>query len=186
MKRFAIVPCLVILVAGCFWYVVFSGKTEPHDVLEPDVTAVSSWTWENPYTSKQAVIPSGWKKVENEQLHDAVLALQHESGKGLIYITYDEPVNNLSLPEYIEAVKPMNQKEFGVSEFAKTIDKDAREFYQAEGAKYMGDNLVSVDIRIWSDGSNGFWETVEMTNMEYKTIEYDGRELVEILTKTTL
>lgn len=186
MKRFTIVTCLAILVAGVIWHFVFNGRTERHETLGSDATAVSSWTWENPYTFKQAVIPSGWKKVENEQLRDAVLALQHESGKCLIYITFDESVNNLSLPEYIDAVKPMNQKEFGVSEFTKTTGEDAREIYQAEGAKYMGDSLVSVDIRIWGDGLNGYWETVVMTNMEYKTIEYDGRELVEVLAETTL
>jgi len=186
MKRFAIIIGLAILIAGVIWYFVFSVRTERHEAVGTDAKAVSSWSWENPYTFKRAVIPSGWKKVENEQLRDAVLALQHESGKCLIYITYDESVNNLSLPEYIDAVKPMNQKEFGVSEFTKTSGKDAREFYQAEGAKYMGDSLVSVDIRIWGDGSNGYWETVVITNMEYKTIEYDARELLEVLTETTL
>ena len=186
MKRFAIVIGIAILIAGLIWYFVFSSITERHEAAGSDATEASSWTWENPYTFKQAVIPSDWEKVDNEHLRDAVLALQHVSGKCLIYITYDESVNNLSLPEYIDAVKPMNEKEFGVSEFAETTGKDARQVYQAQGAKYMGDSLVGVDIRIWGDGSNGYWETVVMTNMEYKTIEYDARELVEILTETTL
>jgi hypothetical protein len=50
----------------------------------------------------------------------------------------------------------------------------------------MGDSLVGVDIRIWSDGVNGFWETVVMTDLEYKTIEYDARELVNVVAETTM
>lgn len=184
-KRLIIYPGIGVLVAALVWYFSVSGGKEQQEGAESKVQA-SSWTWNNPYTFKQVVIPPGWKKIENDQLRDAVLALQHESGKCLIYITYDESVNNLSLPEYIDAVKPMNQKEFGIDDFKKMTDKNGREYYLGEGAKYMGNNLVNVDIHIWSDGSNGFWETVVTVDAEYKTIEYTAGEIVDQLTKTTL
>ena len=184
-KKLIIYSGIGVLVAGLAWHFTFNGGTERRKGTEPQVKA-SAWTWKNPYTFKQAVIPPGWKKIENDQLRDAVLALQHESGKCLIYITYYESVNNLSLTEYIDAVKPMNQKEFGIDDFKKVTGKNGLEYYLGEGAKYMGNSLANIDIRIWSDGSNGFWETVVTVDAEYKTIEYTAGEIVEQLTKTTL
>ena len=188
MQRLFISSTVIAVVVVLVWLFIGRGNTgriEGEEAATSTAT-VSSWTWENPYTFKQLVIPSGWNKVENEQLRDAVLALQHDSGKCLIYITYDESVSNLALAEYIDAVTPMNQKEFGITEFTKVTGRGAKEIYQAEGAKYMGDSLVGVDIRIWSDGFNGFWETVVMTDLEYKTIEYDARELVNVVAETTM
>ena len=184
-KRLITYSGIGVLVAGLVWYFTFTGRTEQRKEAEPQAQA-TSWTWENPYTFKKVVIPPGWKKVENDQLRDAVLALQHESGKCLIYITYDESVNNLSLPEYINAVKPMNQKEFGIDDFKKVTGKNGWVYYLGEGAKYMGKSLVNVDIRIWSDGSDGFWETVVTVDMEYKSIEYTAGEIVQLLAETTL
>lgn len=186
MKRLLISSGLVLLFVMIVWLFTGRSNTSRDIGAEPVTSTVSSWTWKNPFTFKQTVIPPGWKKVENEQLRDAVLALQHNSGKCLIYLTYDESVSNMALPEYLDAVKPMNQKAFNISEFESVTGKDGEEFYQAKGARYLGDSLVDVDIRIWSDGSNGFWETVVMRDMEYKTIEYDARDIVEALTDTTL
>ena len=79
----------------------------------------------------------------------------------------------------------MDQKEYGITEFKLETDKNGREIYTAEGAKYMGDNLVGIDIRIWSDGSDSFWGSVETTDLEYKPLEYDAKELVIALAETT-
>ena len=185
MQRILIVFTLVVLILTLVWFYILTGKTSVDERTESDTPPATSWAWKNPYTSKQAVIPAGWSRIKSEQFKDAVLALQHDTGKSLIYITYDKPVNQMTLEEYIDAVKPMNQKEYGITEFTAATDKSGREIFEAEGAKYMGDNLVGIDIRIWSDGSDSFWETVETTDMEYKALEYDAKELVNTLAETT-
>lgn len=188
MKRKIIyisVVVVVILAAVLGWHFAVMEKPKQREGTQQDVAPASPWTWKNPYTSKQANIPVGWRKVDNEHLKDAVLALEHESGKCLIYITYDESVNHLSLPEYVNAVKPMNLKEYGINEFKDIKNKNGWEYYLGEGAKYMGDDLVNVDVRIWSDGEEAYWESVVMANTEYKSIEYAAGDLVEVLAGTT-
>lgn len=185
MQRVLILATLIVLIVSLVWIYIRIGNTKDGEQAESDGHTAAAWNWKNPYTFKEAAIPAGWSKIESEQFQDAVLALQHESGKSLIYITYNQPVNQMTLQEYIDAVKPMNQKEYGVTEFKAATDKSGREIYEAEGAKYMGDNLVGIDIRIWSDGSDSFWETVETTDLDYKPLEYDARELANILAETT-
>lgn len=185
MQRFLIVFTLVLLIITLVWFYILTGKTEGDERADSDTAPTASWTWKNPYTFKQAVIPAGWSRIKTGQFQDAVLALQHETGKSLIYIIYDKPVNQMTLEEYIDAVKPMNQKEYGITEFTAATDKSGKEIYEAEGGKYMGDNLVGIDIRIWSDGSDSFWESVETTDMEYKNLEYNAKELVTALAETT-
>ena len=185
MQRFLIVFTLVVLAATLVWFYFLTGKTGGNERVDSTTALAAAWAWKNPYTFKQALIPAEWSRIESKQFKDAVLALQHESGKSLIYITYDKPVNQMTLQEYIDAVKPMNQKEYGITDFKAVNDNNGRKFYEAGGAKYMGDSLVGIDIRIWSDGSDSFWESVETTNMDYKNLEYDAKELANTLAETT-
>ena len=135
MQRILILFTFVVLIITLVWFYVLTGKTDGDKRVESQTVPVSSWAWKNPYTFKQALVPAGWSRIESEQFRDAVLALQHESGKSLIYITYDNPVNQMTLEEYVDAVQPMDQKEYGVTEFKAMTDKSGREFYEADGAK---------------------------------------------------
>lgn len=185
MQRILIVFTLVVLTVTLVWFYILTGKTNTDERVESKTVLAAAWAWKNPHTFKQALIPAAWSRIETEQFKDAVLALQHESGKSLLYLTYDQPVNQMTLQEYIDAVQPMNQKEYGITEFIAVTDKNGREIYEAESAKYMGNKLVGIDIRIWSDGSDSFWETVETTDMDYKNLEYDAKELANTLAETT-
>lgn len=185
MKRPVVFAGIAVLAAAVITYPVYRHFTGRHHAAEQDTATLSSWTWNNPYTNKQVLIPPAWKKVVNDHLRDAVLALQHQSGNCLVYMTYDQSVNHLSAPEYIDAIAPMNRKEYGINELRAVKGKDGSEYYQGEGARYLGDKLVNVDVRIWNDGADGYWETVIMADMEYKSLEYDARDLAGKLWEST-
>ena len=177
---------ILVIIAAIVVSIIYRGdenRDQPLFVSGPSESR--SWTWENPYTFKRVLVPSTWKQVTNPNLTDTVLTLQHESSKSLVYILYEEPVEYMTLSEYMDVIKPMNKTEFGIEEFDTAKDKNGLQYYYAESARYLGNNLVGIKVRIWNDGLNSFWETVQMTDIEYKSIEYDANELVEKLIETT-
>lgn len=144
------------------------------------------WVWENPYTFKKVTIPGQWQKTQAKQVKDTLLALEHESGKSVVYIVYETSEKPMSLKEYVKVMKKANTRELGTSDFEKRSDKDGREYYYAGGAKYFGDELVNTRVRIWSDKADHFWRMVSMTNGDYEELDYDAKGVEELLYQTTL
>ena len=139
------------------------------------------WVWENPYTFNKVTIPGQWRKTQAKQVKDTLLALAHESGKSVVYIIYETSKNALSLKEYVDLMKTANHQELGTSDFEKRSDKDGQEYYYAGGAKYFGDNLVNTSVRIWSDKADHFWRMVSMTNGDYEELDYDAKQVEDLL-----
>ena len=118
---------------------------------------------------------------ENEQMQEAMLSVQHSSGRSLVYIMNEESLENLSLEEYLDAVKPQISSELGIDDFDIIEDLEIGQYAEANGAKYMGNTLAGTYIRLWLGDDREFWRTASITNMEYKSLEYEARELVEML-----
>lgn len=185
MKTIIVFVALAVIAIVVILGFQLTGNDTDKQVVDTTSAVSEPWIWENPYTFKQALVPAVWKQTENTKLQDTVLTLQHESGKSLVYILYEEPVDYMTLSEFIDVIKPLNQQEFGIDDFQEAKDKAGNNFYHAGSARYLGNSLVGIKVSIWSDGTNSFWEAVQMTDLEYKAIEYDAEEVVKLLIETT-
>lgn len=175
---------VIILLIPVLLFQLNEPDTDQHDVSFIDKTG-SPWIWENPYTYKEVSIPAEWQIAEGEQLQETLLTLTHETGRSLVYIIYEETVDPMSLPEFVEAMKAANQEELGTGEFNVDHDENGEEVYRSGGARYFGDILVATKVRIWSDEVNHFWRSIAMTNMEYKELEFETDRLIDILADST-
>lgn len=142
------------------------------------------WTWKNPVTSGEVSIPSGWKQTENTVYEDALLTLTHNSGKSLVYISHKETSGDMSLYEYVAGMEGSTQDQLGIGQF-EVVDNEYR-FYEAEGAELFGKVVAETRVRIWSDGGDNFWESVTITDQDYKDLEYEAMDVVELLMETTV
>ena len=175
---------IIVLPLSVFVYKSNTNNTD-QSITSDSNEEETTWVWENPMTFHQVSIPSVWRITEGEQVQDAVLALEHKSGKSLVYIINEEPNENMSLSDFVEALKLANQKELGTDEFELTNDEYGDEIFQAEGARYLGKSMVATQVRVWSNGPYNFWRTVTMTNSEYKALGFEAQNLVEILAEST-
>ena len=171
---------LIIIVSVC----VSCDVSDPSDP-SPEMVINEPWSWENPYSFESITILEGWRQTNSEQLQEAMLTLQHSSGRSLVYIMNGESLDNLSLEEYLDVIKPFLSSELGIDQFDTIEDPEMGQYAQASGAKYMGDTLAGTYIRIWMIGEREFWRSVSITNMEYKSLEYEARGLVELLMKSS-
>lgn len=186
MKYTIAIGILITLIAGALYvYEDNSSKKDMDTVITPDQDE-QFWVWENPYTFKSVSLPTDWKVVEGEGVQEALLALQHRTGKSLIYILNEEGIEVITLEEYVESLTTTSQEELGFEQFEVITDEFGNDIYQGSGAKYLGENLVGTYIRIWSSETNHFWRAVAMTNMEYKSLEFSARELIQLLEGSTL
>lgn len=169
---------VVFIIIACLCF--SCGQSDvPDQATEPTIN--ESWVWENPYSFATITIPAGWQEAGSEQMEEAMLSLQHSSKHSLVYIMNEESLDDLSLEDYLEAIKPLISAELGIDDFETVQNPEAGHYVQATGAKYLGNTLAGTHIRIWSTGGRDFWRSVAITNMEYKSLEYEARELTEKL-----
>lgn len=142
------------------------------------------WTWKNPATSGEAAIPPDWEQTENRVYEGALLTLAHSSGKSLVYISREKAPDEMSLYEYVDNVGGSIQDQLGIGQF-EAVDNEYR-FYEAEGAELFGKVVAETRVRIWSPERGSFWEAVTITDQDYKDLEYESVDIVELLMETTL
>ena len=183
-KYFIIAAVFFMLLSAALGSLIIYSRKNP-EVTPSTEYVLSAWTWTNPYTYTDVTIPPGWQEVTTDQLQETLLALSHQTGRSLVYLIYEETIEPISLDEFVEAMQPANQKELGTEEFKPEIFTDGQEYYYAGGAKYFGDNLVVTKVFIWSDQINHFWRAVSITNMEFKQLEYEADQLINILIEST-
>jgi len=141
------------------------------------------WMWENPQTSRKALIPAEWEQAEKTVYADALLTLAHRSGKSLVYISHTQNSGARSLYEYVEDVTDLMRDQLGIGQFEE-VDNKYR-FYEAKGAELFRDIVARTRVRIWRAGKDDFWESVTITDQDYKNLEYDALNITEILIGTT-
>ena len=185
-KKFLLTAGIVILLVllGLGYYGL--RQNEPVNVTVSQAGSSSpDWRWENPFTFRSISIPSGWQQANNEALESTVLALSHATGRSLVYLTYEEAIEAMTLEEYVDVMRTANNEELGTEEFSAVQDNQGREVFVSSGARYFSDNLVVTNIRIWSDQPNHFWRSVSITDAEYRDLEYRAVELLEQLASST-
>lgn len=156
------------------------GSLMPSLLDDPEV----HWTWKNPVTSGETSIPPDWKQTENTVYEGALLTITHKSGKSLVYISHEEVSGDMSLHEYVAGVEDSIRDQLGIDQF-EAVDKDYR-FYEAEGAELFGEVVAETRVRIWRSGGDDFWEAVTITDQDYKDLEYEAMDIINMLAETTL
>lgn len=173
---------LLAIVSG---YLADRNNPAPVTVSLPQMST-SAWEWENPYTFRLVSIPADWQRASTDALSVTVLALSHATERSLVYLTYEETIDVMSLEEYVEFMRPANNRELGTEEFSTTLDEQGREVFVSSGAKYFDDKLVLTNIRIWSDQPSHFWRSVSITDAEYRDLEYRALDLLQRLEESTV
>ncbi|MEX2524617.1 MAG: hypothetical protein WD750_06640 [Gammaproteobacteria bacterium] len=143
----------------------------------------SHWTWKNPVTSGETSIQSGWKQTENTVYEGALLTITHKSGKSLVYISHEKVSGDMSLYDYVAGVEDSMQDQLGIGQF-EAVDEEYR-FYEAEGAELFGKVVAETRVSIWRSGGDNFWEAVTITDQDYKDLEYEAVDIVNLLMGTT-
>jgi hypothetical protein len=173
----AIVVIAAVVIVTWNWYVAEQGA----ETVAPAAPG-EPWTWENPLTGKTATIPADWKEAKEEAVQGTVLTLTHKTDKCLLYLVHEENADDVSLQEYIAARGDTMRRELAIEKLEPAPGGDS---YEGEGAKLFQRIVADTKVIIWRSSPRHFWRAATITDPDYKYLEFDARNIIESLRKTT-
>ena len=143
-----------------------------------------AWTWQNPVTLEQITIPPEWTRAKGQNVQGSVLTLTHWTGKCLLYLVHEQSADDVTLAEFVAARKKEIMDELGIDKVESVTGKNG--YYQGVGAKLLGGVVADTQVRIWRGKPGNFWRAATITDSDYKNLEYEARNIFDLLMTTTL